>query len=69
MLTHQTGLQLCATIPSFKQLEDLNDKKKIEGLTIVISINSKGKFSASIDLPESFKVSSYTYNDQKACVY
>ncbi|KAL7758434.1 hypothetical protein ACKLNR_010861 [Fusarium oxysporum f. sp. zingiberi] len=50
------GLQLCATIPSFPQLEELNGKKKLEGLTLVLSITSNGKISATIDLPESFKL-------------
>ncbi|KAK2123484.1 hypothetical protein NOF04DRAFT_1361932 [Fusarium oxysporum II5] len=47
---------LCATIPSFPQLEELNGKKKLEGLTLVLSITSNGKISATIDLPESFKL-------------
>ncbi|KAF5230728.1 hypothetical protein FANTH_13720 [Fusarium anthophilum] len=50
------GLQLCATIPSFPQLEELNGKKKLEGLTLILSITSNGKISATIDLPESFRV-------------
>ncbi|VZH91427.1 unnamed protein product [Fusarium fujikuroi] len=50
------GLQLCATIHSFRQLEELNGKKKLEGLTLILSINSKGKISATIDLPESFRL-------------
>ncbi|KAH7217475.1 hypothetical protein BKA60DRAFT_648774 [Fusarium oxysporum] len=50
------GLQLCATIPSFPQLEELNGKKKLEGLTLVLSITSNSKISATIDLPESFKL-------------
>ncbi|KAH7194164.1 hypothetical protein DER44DRAFT_751957 [Fusarium oxysporum] len=53
------GLQLCATIPSFPQLEELNGKKKLEGLTLVLSITSNGKISATIDLPESFKLRYY----------
>ncbi|TVY73675.1 hypothetical protein Focb16_v005236 [Fusarium oxysporum f. sp. cubense] len=48
--------KLCATIPSFPQLEELNGKKKLEGLTLVLSITSNGKISATIDLPESFKL-------------
>ncbi|EXK36626.1 hypothetical protein FOMG_09799 [Fusarium oxysporum f. sp. melonis 26406] len=50
------GLQLCATIPSFPQLEELNGKKKLEGLTLVLSITSNGKISATVYLPESFKL-------------
>ncbi|KAF5568814.1 hypothetical protein FPHYL_2621 [Fusarium phyllophilum] len=50
------GLQLCATIPSFPQLEELNGKKKLEGLTLILSITSNGKLSATIDLPESFRL-------------
>ncbi|KAM0355061.1 hypothetical protein ACHAPU_000912 [Fusarium lateritium] len=50
------GVQLCATITSFTELESLNNGEKIEGLTLIISINSKGKFGVSIDLPRSFKV-------------
>ncbi|KAF5965774.1 hypothetical protein FBULB1_12034 [Fusarium bulbicola] len=50
------GLQLCATIPSFPQLEELNGKKKLEGLTLILSITSRGKISATIDLPESFRL-------------
>ncbi|KAF5723494.1 hypothetical protein FMUND_1818 [Fusarium mundagurra] len=50
------GLQLCATIPSFPQLEELNGKKKLEGLTLILSITSHGKISATIDLPESFRL-------------
>ncbi|KAF5603308.1 hypothetical protein FPCIR_1504 [Fusarium pseudocircinatum] len=50
------GLQLCATIPSFPQLEELNGKKKLEGLTLILSITSNGKISATIDLPESFRL-------------
>ncbi|KAF5592299.1 uncharacterized protein FSUBG_10192 [Fusarium subglutinans] len=47
---------LCATIHSFPQLEELNGKKKLEGLTLILSITSNGKISATIDLPESFRV-------------
>ncbi|KAF5684634.1 hypothetical protein FDENT_6639 [Fusarium denticulatum] len=47
---------LCATIPSFPQLEELNGKKKLEGLTLILSITSNGKISATIDLPESFRL-------------
>ncbi|SCO91442.1 uncharacterized protein FRV6_15570 [Fusarium oxysporum] len=47
---------LCATNSSFPQLEELNGKKKLEGLTLVLSITSSGKISATIDLPESFKL-------------
>jgi hypothetical protein len=50
-------LTACATIPSFPQLEEFNGKKKLEGLTLILSITSNGKISATIDLPESFKVS------------
>ncbi|KAF4993560.1 hypothetical protein FGRMN_6419 [Fusarium graminum] len=50
------GVQLCATITSFTELEFLNNGEKIEGLTLIISIDSKGKFGVSIDLPRSFKV-------------
>ncbi|KAF4485672.1 hypothetical protein FAGAP_11478 [Fusarium agapanthi] len=50
------GLQLCATVPSFPQLEELNGKKKLEGLTLILSITSNGKISATIDLPESFRL-------------
>ncbi|KAG5813370.1 hypothetical protein H9Q74_003275 [Fusarium xylarioides] len=50
------GLQLCATIPSFPQLEELNGKKKLEGLTLILSITWNGKISATIDLPESFRL-------------
>ncbi|WKT51754.1 hypothetical protein QSH57_002268 [Fusarium oxysporum f. sp. vasinfectum] len=53
------GLQLCATIPSFPQLEELNGKKKLEVLTLVSSITSNDKISATIDLPESFKLRYY----------
>ncbi|KAK2931735.1 Kelch-type beta propeller [Fusarium oxysporum f. sp. vasinfectum] len=53
------GLQLCSTIPSFPQLEELNGKKKLEGLTLVSSITSNGKISATIDHPESFKLRYY----------
>ncbi|KAF5965410.1 hypothetical protein FCOIX_12975 [Fusarium coicis] len=49
-------LKLCATIPSFPQLEELNGKKKLEGLTLILAITSKGKISATIDLPESFRL-------------
>ncbi|KAJ4037843.1 hypothetical protein NW758_009422 [Fusarium oxysporum] len=41
------GLQLCATIPSFPQLEELNGKKKLEVLTLVSSITSNDKIIAT----------------------
>ncbi|KAF4973360.1 hypothetical protein FSARC_338 [Fusarium sarcochroum] len=56
VVTELTGIQLCATISSFQQLEELNGKKKIDGLKLIIAISPKGKISASIDLPESFQV-------------
>ncbi|EXL52589.1 hypothetical protein FOCG_08380 [Fusarium oxysporum f. sp. radicis-lycopersici 26381] len=45
------GLQLCTTILSFPQLEELNGKKKLEGLTLVLSITSNGKISATVISP------------------
>ncbi|KIL93781.1 hypothetical protein FAVG1_02342 [Fusarium avenaceum] len=50
------GVQLCATISSFTELETLNKGKKIDGLTLIISINSEGKFAVSIDMPKSFRL-------------
>ncbi|KAM0317015.1 hypothetical protein ACHAPQ_011161 [Fusarium lateritium] len=51
------GVQLCTTISSFTQLESLNGGKKIDGLQLIISYTSQGKFGVSMDIPPSFKAS------------
>ncbi|KAI1451228.1 hypothetical protein F4805DRAFT_464043 [Annulohypoxylon moriforme] len=50
------GFQICATIPSFQQLEHLNHGKKIEGLQLSLRVDTEGEIAASIQLPSSFKV-------------
>ncbi|EWG54116.1 hypothetical protein FVEG_17246 [Fusarium verticillioides 7600] len=39
----------CATIPSFPQLEELNGKKRLQGLTLILSMTLTSKISATID--------------------
>lgn len=56
---HQPGFQVCATISTFQQLEQLNGGKKIDGLTVSLSVSPEGKVDVAIKLPKSFRVSNH----------
>ncbi|XHG01805.1 hypothetical protein AWENTII_005176 [Aspergillus wentii] len=50
------GIQLCASIRKFDVLDEMNDKKKMEDLVLIVAFPSQGKLKFSIDMPESFQV-------------
>lgn len=56
LIRNDSGFQICATIPSFQQLEYLNHGQKIEGLQLSLCVGTEGDVSASIRLPSTFKV-------------
>ena len=49
------GVQLCATIRRFEQLEQLNDGRKIDGLILIIALTPEG-LEISVDLPKTLQV-------------
>ena len=49
------GVQLCATIRRFEQLEQLNNGRKIDGLILIIAITPEG-LEISVDLPKTLQV-------------
>ncbi|KAE8421243.1 hypothetical protein BDV36DRAFT_305117 [Aspergillus pseudocaelatus] len=49
------GVQLCATIRRFDALEQLNDKKPIDGLILIIAFTPEG-LEIGIDLPKTLQV-------------
>lgn len=59
-LTDKLGIQLCATIRKFDALDDMNsktkEKKKMEGLELVVAFPSQAIPQISIHMPESFQV-------------
>jgi hypothetical protein len=59
MVWHNPGLQICATIPSFQQLEQLNNGQKMEGLMLVLSISPDDEVKVSMILPTSFRASEF----------
>lgn len=49
------GVQLCATIQRFEQLEQLNNGRRIDGLILIIALTPEG-LQISVDLPKTFQV-------------
>ncbi|KAM0514405.1 hypothetical protein ACHAPE_006698 [Trichoderma viride] len=49
------GFQICATIVSFRQLEQMSDGK-IDGLMLYLGYSAQGGFTASVRLPPSFRI-------------
>lgn len=47
------GVQLCATIQRFEQLEQLNNGRRIDGLILIIAFTPEG-LQISVDLPKDF---------------
>ncbi|KAE8153299.1 hypothetical protein BDV25DRAFT_137055 [Aspergillus avenaceus] len=50
------GVQLCATIRKFEALEELNDKKPIDGLVLIVGYSSDGGFNIRVNMPKSFQI-------------
>ncbi|KAE8131103.1 hypothetical protein BDV38DRAFT_289020 [Aspergillus pseudotamarii] len=50
------GVQLCASIRKFEKLDQLNNKKKVDGLLLAVAFPSKGKLQISIDMPKTLEI-------------
>ncbi|OCL00817.1 uncharacterized protein K441DRAFT_710237, partial [Cenococcum geophilum 1.58] len=51
-----SGMQLCATISKFEEMEILSRGKNIDGFVLIVSIHRNGKIEISINMPDSFAV-------------
>ncbi|KAE8165389.1 hypothetical protein BDV40DRAFT_297418 [Aspergillus tamarii] len=55
------GVQLCASIRKFEELDQLNNKKKVDGLLLAVAFPSKSKLKISIDMPKTMEIPLHDY--------